>query len=239
MGVRAARVLIAMAIAALLVPGGLLGTGIAMADGDPASDVLLSQSAFYPYMPQVSSALQRQLNAETAAAAKAGFPIKVALIASPIDLGAIPQLFGKPQEYADFLDREISFQAAQKLLVVMAAGYGVQGLDHAATSVATGLRKPAGRSSDELAQAALAAIPKLASASGHPIGSASQSATSGSSSSTSLVLVLLIVAAVSTATTLLVIRRRQVVKLRREQQAARAPSTGSSARRPSDRARRP
>ena len=72
---------------------------------------------------------QPTLNAETAAAKRAGFPIKVALIASPVDLGVIPDLFGKPQQYADFLDQEISFQGKQPLLVVMAAGYGVAGSD--------------------------------------------------------------------------------------------------------------
>ena len=100
----------------------------ALADGDPASDVLLGENVFYPYSPQVSPSLQKTLNAETAAAKKAGFPLKVALIAAPVDLGVIPDLFGKPQKYADFLDQEISFQGKQPLLVVMKAGYGAQGV---------------------------------------------------------------------------------------------------------------
>ena len=88
--------------------------------------MLLGENVFYPYTPPVSPALQKSLNAATAAAKQAGFPIKVALIASPVDLGVIPDLFGKPQKYADFLDQEISFQAKQPLLVVMSAGYGVR-----------------------------------------------------------------------------------------------------------------
>jgi len=117
----------------LLIFGWLLPAG-AIADGDPASDVLLGENVFYPYRPVVSGSLQRTLNTEAAAAAKAHFPIKVALIASPVDLGVIPDLFGKPQKYADFLDQEISFQVKQPLLVVMASGYGVQGLSPSATA---------------------------------------------------------------------------------------------------------
>ncbi len=119
---RLTSLLIALLLAAALAPAG------ALADGDPASDVLLGQNVFYPYSPAVPGAVQAKLNAETAAAKRAGLPIKVALIGSPIDLGVIPELFGKPQSYADFLDKEISFQQVQPLLVVMAAGYGVQGL---------------------------------------------------------------------------------------------------------------
>ena len=48
----------------------------------------------------------------TAKAKAEGFPVKVALIAAPTDLGVIPDLFGKPQPYAQFLDQEISFTPA-------------------------------------------------------------------------------------------------------------------------------
>ena len=116
----------------------------ALADGDPASDVLLGENVFYPYSPQVTPALQRTLNTETAAAKKAGFPLKVALIAGPVDLGVIPDLFDKPQKYADFLDQEISFQRKQPLLVVMPAGYGVSGVGAAATAALASIPKPAG-----------------------------------------------------------------------------------------------
>lgn len=84
---------------------------------------------FYPNSPPVSTSLQKTLNAETAAAARAHFPIKVALIDSPTDLGAIPSFYDKPQPYAHSLDQEISsIKAKQPLLVVMPDGYGVQAL---------------------------------------------------------------------------------------------------------------
>src|ERR1700757_240541 len=112
------------------------------ADGDPASDVLLGENVFSPYSPVVSPPVKQKLDAATTAAAKAGVPVKVALIAAPTDLGVIPQLFGQPQRYADFLEQEISFQSKQHLLVVMAAGYGTQGLPPAATAAVGRLAPP-------------------------------------------------------------------------------------------------
>jgi hypothetical protein len=154
----------------------------ALADGDPASDMLLVQNVFYPFSPPVAPAIQRTLNAETAAAKRAHFPIKVALIASPADLGAIPSLFAKPQQYADFLDQEISFFGGkQLLLVVMPNGYGVQGLTPSGTAAGAKLPPPAGRASDDLARAAIAAVPKLAAAAGHPVGAVSGGSSAGSS----------------------------------------------------------
>jgi hypothetical protein len=169
----------------------------ALADGDPASDVLLGENVFYPYSPQVTPALQKTLNAETAAAKKAGFPLKVAVIAGPVDLGVIPDLFNKPQKYADFLDQEISFQAKQPLLVVMPAGYGVAGLSSAATAALPSLPKPAGPHSNDLAKAATVAVARLAKVAGHPI-STPGSSSSGGVSTTTIILIVLIVAALAT-----------------------------------------
>ena len=95
----------------------------------------------------------------------------MALIASPADLGAIPSLFAKPQQYANFLDVEISFFGGkQPLLVVMPNGYGVQGLTPPRPPRPLArLPPPAGRTSDDLARAATVAVSKLAAAAGHPV----------------------------------------------------------------------
>ena len=160
----------AIAIATCVLLAGLCAPAPALADGDPASDVLIAENVFYPFTPPVAQSLQNALNAETAAARRAHFPIKVALIASPTDLGAIPSLFAKPQRYANFLDVEISFFGGkQPLLVVMPNGYGVRGLGAAATAAAGRLPPPAGRTSDDLARAATVAVSKLAAAAGHPV----------------------------------------------------------------------
>jgi MYXO-CTERM domain-containing protein len=204
MASRLASVLAAVLIAAALAPAA------ALADGDPASDVLLGENVFYPYSPPTSASIQKTLNAATAAAKKAGFPIKVALIGSPVDLGVIPDLFGKPQQYADFLDQEISFRTKQPLLVVMAAGYGTQGLNANASHLATVLPKPAGTTSNALAAAAVGAVAKLASASGHSIKGVPGVAGSGSGgSSPTVIVVVLALAALATAAALVALRRRQ------------------------------
>jgi hypothetical protein len=188
----------------------MLATPAARADGDPASDVLLGESVFYPYSPPVSPALQNTLNAETAAASRAHFPIKVALIASPVDLGVIPDLFGQPQKYAAFLDQEISFQTKQPLLVVMPSGYGVQGLTRPATLAAASLTKPAGSQSNDLARAAITAVPKLAAAEGRPIKHVPHASSAGTGNgSTTLIVAILAVGAIVTAAALIAIRRRR------------------------------
>jgi hypothetical protein len=206
------RTLAAAAIAAIVAL--LVVPALAAADGDPASDVLLAENVFYPYEPATSPPLQDQLNAETAAAAKLHVPIKVALIASRIDLGTIPEVFGRPQEYAPFLDREISFTATQQVLVVMANGYGTSGLPAAAVSAVAALPKPSGGSSDELATAALTAVDKIAAAEGHPLaGSAAATDASGSAGGGGtlvLVIVLVVVALLATgALAMITLRRRR------------------------------
>lgn len=126
----------ALVIVIVLLRGVLLAQ-VALADGDPASDTLLVENVFYPYSATVSPALQKELGAEVASASRSRFPVKVALIGSPEDLGAIPYLYEHPQTYAQFLDREISNEGAhQPLLVVMANGYGVVDLGVAATRAA-------------------------------------------------------------------------------------------------------
>ncbi len=197
-----------LAVAATLL---LFAPGGALADGDPTSDVLLGENVYYPYHPTVSASLQRALTAETLAAKRAGLPIKVALIQSPIDLGVIPDLFGKPQKYADFLDQEISFQTRQPLLVVMPNGFGLQGVSARVQAVSSTLTKPAGPSSDALATAALAAIPKLVGATGHQIAAGGASGQhSDGGSSTTLVIVLVVAAVLAAvAAVVLAVRRRR------------------------------
>jgi hypothetical protein len=173
------RRLASLLIAVLLV--GAMAPAWAGADGDPASDVLLGENVYYPYSPPVPKAVQDNLNAATAAAKKAGLPIKVALIATAVDLGVIPELFGKPQSYAEFLDKEISFNGPQPLLVVMPAGYGLQGVNAKAAAAVKSLAPPEAKTSTALARAALVAVGKIA----------------------------LIVAALLVAGALIVLRRRQ------------------------------
>jgi hypothetical protein len=165
---------------------------------------------FYPYTPRVSAAVEQALDAEVATAAKRQFPIKVALIASPVDLGAIPTLYGKPQQYANFLDQEISFGGKQRLLVVMPSGFGVQGLDPAATKAAASLAKPSGAGSDALAKSATVAVARLAAASGHPIArvATAPGASSDGGSSPIVPLAIVVLVAAAAAGAVIAVRRR-------------------------------
>lgn len=201
---------LASLLAAVILAGAVVSAS-ALADGDPASDVLLGQNVYYPYSPPVPQGVQNTLNAETAAAKKAGLPLKVALIASPVDLGVIPELFGQPQNYARFLDKEISFQGPQPLLVVMPAGYGLQGVSAKAAAALKDLALPKAKTSTALAQAATTAVAKVADADGHPIKGVAGVSTgaSGGGSSSAPLLIGLIVAAVVVAGALILLRRRQ------------------------------
>ena len=100
------------------------GVAPARADGDPASDILLVDNVFLTYSVDVSPEAKTALQQEVARLNKHGFRVKVAVIADPADLGAVPSLFGKPQLYAKFLGTEISFQYTNRLLVVMPNGFG-------------------------------------------------------------------------------------------------------------------
>lgn len=224
------RLIVASIVAVMLAPA------VARADGDPASDVLLGENVFYPYNPPVSQALQNRINAETAAASRAHFPIKVALIASPVDLGVIPNLFDQPQRYANFLDQEISFQNKQALLVVMPSGYGVQGLPRQATIAAESLTKPTGRQSNDLARAAILAVPKLAAAAGHPINNNLTDAphASAASNDTMLIAAILALGALATAGTLITIRLRggSTHRGNRDPNPSRSPAASPARRRP-------
>jgi hypothetical protein len=168
----------------------------ARADGDPASDVLLGTDVFYPFEP-VTHALTVTLSKEVAEARRLKAPLKLALIPTAVDLGTITALFGQPQNYADFLAQEISFVGKAPLLIVMPNGYGTNGMPAAAVAAVKALPKPAGKSANDLAQAAITAIPKLLAAEGHrlpsadtaPAGSSTGgSGSHGSSSSTGLVI---------------------------------------------------
>lgn len=151
------------AATALAVPG-------ARADGDPASDVLLTQSVFVPYGAPVSPAAVTQLETVVARARAAGYPIKVAIVRVPYDLGAVTSLYRKPQVYARFLGRELQFLYRGRLLVVMPQGYGYydgRGRHGPELRVLRGLG--VGKGPDQIVESATGAVARLARANGHPV----------------------------------------------------------------------
>ncbi len=156
-------------ITALALLAALGIAGPARADGDPASDILLAQDVFSPYAPRVSKPVARALDRVVGAAARAGWPVKVALIQAKADLGAYPQLLGRPQRYADLLAVEISFDRKPHILTVMPNGFGGANLGPDARAVLAGVAIDRGASSDGLALGAARAVARLATAAGHPV----------------------------------------------------------------------
>ena len=63
------------------------------ANGDPPSDVLLVDDVYRPYLPRVRPAVLRALTSTVAQSRRKGRPVKVALVASVIDLGNVPSLW--------------------------------------------------------------------------------------------------------------------------------------------------
>ena len=167
-------------LAALTAAAVLATAGVARADSDPASDVLPVQNVFVPYQPRVSPSTQDKLRGVTSAAAKAGFPIKIAIIATAQDLGGVPDFFNKPQPYARYLGSEISFSKPQPLIVVMPNGIGTYQVPARAAAAARGLT--VGSGADGMANTAVDAVQKMAAATGHKIGSFKGSGGGGGSS---------------------------------------------------------
>src|SRR5205085_3146388 len=113
--------LFALLLAVLI---GVSAPASSLADGDPASDVLASDDVFLPY-PAPAKTPSDSLRRAVASAYRHGYRLKVAVVATPNDLGAIPSLFNKPTEYAKFLGAEISFMFVGPLLILMPAGFGI------------------------------------------------------------------------------------------------------------------
>ncbi len=114
---RAAALLAALALA--------LGAPTALADGDPASDVLISERVFFPYEVKLPKADTEALQETIRSATDQGVRVRVALIAHDFDLGSAGLLFEKPQAYAKFLAEELGNFNRDWLLVVMPNGYGI------------------------------------------------------------------------------------------------------------------
>jgi cytochrome oxidase Cu insertion factor (SCO1/SenC/PrrC family) len=155
---------LALAVALVAVSG-----GVARADGDPASDFLVANQVFLSSQSTGVSPAQRQLVAAVAAANRAGFAIRVAVIASDYDLGSVTELWDQPRTYARFLGVELSLaDMRQRLLVVMPNGFGFNWPGHptAGTYRLLATVPVDSRAGADLAAPAEVAIRRLARASG-------------------------------------------------------------------------
>jgi hypothetical protein len=151
-----------LGLAALLAAA---AAGAARGDGDPASDVLPTDSVYFPLSPASGDA-QGALTSAVGSVYASGDRIKVAVIATADDLGAIPSLMNKPDDYARFLGQELAGFYVGPLLIAMPNGWGVYdgGRSVAAESSVLGGVSLNGSSVDNLVRSAASAVQKLEAA---------------------------------------------------------------------------
>lgn len=157
-------------VAAIVALAAAWGAAGALADGDPASDVLISQNVFVPLELNIDRQTEL-LGALLADSAKAGFPIRVALIDAPDDLGTVTALWRNPTGYSKYLGTELSLAFTGQVAVVMPDGIGVWPGRFAPTraEAVVASQLPAPGSGTALVTAAIAAVERLAAAEGHPL----------------------------------------------------------------------
>jgi hypothetical protein len=155
------RLAVIAAMVALLAPG------VARANGDPASDVLLTDQVFLPFEAPISSSAQDGLRKTVAEANKKGFKLRVALIAFTSDLGTATALWRHPQDYSEFLGKEIAFVYTGPLLISMPSGFGFYNQDRPVAHQKQVLAKVRpGTTPTALAESTTAAVRALATAKG-------------------------------------------------------------------------
>jgi hypothetical protein len=186
----------------------LCAPSAARANGDPASDYLLAQNIFLPFTTKIDQNEVKRLDALLRESQKAGFPIRVALILSPSDLGTAFSLFRKPQKYAAFLGLELSFVYRDRLLVVMPNGYGYAvnaDPDPKASALLKELPAPGANATKEV-QAAIVAVQRLAASGGHRLAAPKGG---GSASRDRITIAAAVTAAIALIAAFVLYRRRE------------------------------
>lgn len=200
----------ALALLATVVAAGTLPSA-ARADGDPASDYLLTQKVFFPFDAKFPAQQQAEFAGLVEAANRAGFKIRIALIASSYDMGSVTSLYRRPRTYAHFLGEEISFVYKQRLLVVMPNGFGFNWPKHPMAPAYAVLAKiPIDPGSTGLLDAARMAVQRLTAAAGLKVAAPRHVTTPGQGNSHDrLVIVAAAVAALLLAAAARVALRRR------------------------------
>lgn len=151
---------------------------LALADGDPASDVLASQAMYVPSDGGFSASQTARLGGLLAEAGRSGVPIRVALIATQADLGSVGELWRQPQNYARFLGQELAEVYRGTLVVGMPAGFGVVSVGGAPGGGQVGVAAPHG----PLVPATMGVVQAVAATHGHRLALPRAAATPGSGS---------------------------------------------------------
>ena len=85
--------------------------GSAQANGDPASDVLLTDKVFLPFEAPISASAKSDLQKTVDEATAKGYPIRVAVIAFTGDLGTAVSLWGSSVHPQQCLLRHLGGQS--------------------------------------------------------------------------------------------------------------------------------
>lgn len=187
----ASAIALAAGVTAVVIVALLLAP-LARADGDPASDWLLSRPSFVPPDAGISSADQRSLNELLLSAKAQGYTLRVAVIASQYDMGSVTVLWKRPTDYAPFLSQELRFIYKQRVLVVMPNGFAIADdgeRDAAEQQIVAKLEPPKTFQGAPLAAAAENALRKLAAGRGIVLPNVSTPAGGGSSTTRDRVLI--------------------------------------------------
>ena len=145
----------------------LLAVPLARANGDPASDVLLTQKVYFPLDATLSDSDREALLKTVEAANARGYKIRVALIPFTSDLGTAVSLWKHPQDYSKFLGSELAFVYRNRLLIVQPSGFGFYNRNKPVAKEQHVLAKvPVGKTPTELTQSATAAVRALAASEG-------------------------------------------------------------------------
>jgi hypothetical protein len=124
MAVRRARTVLCMFV--LLAACAITLAPAALADGDPASDILVSRSIFEGVGTKTTAQQRAKLQALVTYVSTHGFPLKIALVPTAADLGSYSQLWEDASDYAGkYLGKELSLIYHGNLLVVMPEHYGL------------------------------------------------------------------------------------------------------------------
>jgi len=201
----------ALALAAAALAAAALA-GSACADGDPASDYLLVQRVFLPFDAKFPAKQQAEFTGLVTAANRSGFTIRVALISSSYDLGAIVSLWRQPRTYARFLAEELSYLYKGRLLIVMPNGFGFYWLNHTSTAEDALLATiPIAPGSTGLLAAAQTAVQRLAAAAAVKIAAPARVTTPGRRNAHDRIVIIVVsLAAIAAAVLLrLALRRRR------------------------------
>jgi hypothetical protein len=156
----------------------LLAVPAARANGDPASDVLITQQIFIGPEVPISTSDQEELQKTVEAANERGYKIRVALIAFSGDLGTAVSLWRHPQSYSKFLGSELAFAYNNRLLIAMPSGFGFyRGRKPVAKEQRVLRRIQAGKTPAALAQSTTRAVRALAAADGVTVPTQSSKST--------------------------------------------------------------